>query len=787
VPHGDVPAVDPAAATRAGEGLTSREAEERLRRFGPNAVPERTPPVWRELLTKFWAPVPWMLEGTIALELLLRKPLEASVFALLLAFNGILGFAQEHRAQRALRFLRERLTVEARVRRDGRWGRLPAKVLVPGDIVHLRTGDLVPADTRLLDGRLSVDQAALTGESLPIEAEPGATAFAGSVVKDGEATGEVTATGTGTAYGKTAELVRTAAAPGHLATLVAGIVRYLIVFDLLLVAVLIAYALVARLPMADVLPFGAIILIAAIPVALPATFTLATALGAMQLAGRGVLVARLSAIEEAAEMDVLCADKTGTLTQNRSVIAALAPAPPYAETDLLGWAALACDEATQDPIDQAILTAARVRRIPMPFTGPVRFVPFDPGTKWSGAIFHDGDVVRQVVKGAVQAVVPEAAADRAWAAKRRDALAASGARVLAVAEGRPDAMALVGLVALHDPPRDDSKALVRRLRDLGIRVVMVTGDGLATAASIAAQVDIGARAAPAGALEHAAPADVSRYDVFARVLPEGKFNLVRALQHGGHRVGMTGDGVNDAPALRQAEVGIAVATATDVAKAAAGLVLTSSGLVNIEAAVEVSRRIHQRMLTYTLNKIVKTFELSLLLTLGLIIGGIFVTTPLLIVLLLFANDFVTMAVATDRARSAATPDRWDVRALVLAALAVAGVLLGFSSGVVWAGWRVWHLPLPTLQTVVFLWLVIGTQATVYLVRERGPWWRSRPGRWLVASSVGDLAAVSLLATRGWLMAPVGPGIIGVLLIAAAAYMVGADLVKVPVFRACGLR
>jgi H+-transporting ATPase len=778
--------VGAAAATRAHEGLTSQEAEARLRRFGPNTIPEETPPVWRALLPKFWTPVPWMLEGTIALELLLRKPLEAVVFALLLGFNGILGFTQEHRAQRALRFLRERLTVEARVRRDGRWSRLSAKVLVPGDVVHLRAGDLVPADTRLCDGRLSVDQSALTGESLPIEAEPGATAFAGSMVKDGEATGEVTATGTGTAYGKTAELVRAAAAPGHLAILVSGIVRYLLVFDLLLVAVLIAYATAARLPVADVLPFGAVILIAAIPVALPATFTLATAFGAIELAGRGVLVARLSAIEEAAEMDVLCADKTGTLTQNRSAIAELAPAPPYTEADLLGWAALACDEATQDPIDQAILAAARAHQVPLPFTGRVRFVPFDPGTKRSGVIFHDGDVVRQVVKGAVQAVVPAGAADRAWAAEHRDALAAGGARVLAVAAGRPDALALVGLVALHDPPRDDSKALVRSLRDLGIRVVMVTGDGLATAASIATRVGIGTRAAPAGALE-GADVDVTRYDIFARVLPAGKFNLVRALQRGGHRVGMTGDGINDAPALRQAEVGIAVATATDVAKAAAGLVLTRAGLVNIVAAVEASRRIHQRMLTYTLNKIVKTFELSLLLTLGLIVGGIFITKPLLIVLLLFANDFATMAVATDRARAAPTPDRWDLRALVLAALVVAGVLLAFSSGVVWAGWRVWHLPLSMLQTLVFLWLVIGMQATVYLVRERGAWWRSRPGRWLVASTVGDLAAVSVLATRGWLMAPVGPGIIGALLVVAAGYMTVADLVKVPVFRACGLR
>jgi H+-transporting ATPase len=780
--EGKVPAAE-ASPHAVHEGLSSSVARARLAQYGPNAVAEDTAHPWRVLLGKFWAPIPWMLECAVGLEILLGHPLEALVFAVLLAVNALLSFAQEHRAQRALALLRRRLTVRARVLRDGRWMPIPAQELVPGDVVRVRAGDIVPADLTVFAGQLLVDQAALTGESLPVDAGPGGTIYAGSIVKRGEATGDVTATGAGTAFGKTAALVRTAKTPGRLEILIAGIVRYLVAIDLVLVAGVLVYGFAARLPAAQIVPFALIILIASIPVALPATFTLATALGSVELAGRGVLVTRLSAVEEAAQMDVLCTDKTGTLTQNQPTLMALRPVPPATEDELLRAAALASDEATQDPIDLAILAGARAKGLTI--AGPERLqaIPFDPATKRSGAVLREAGRTRTILKGAFQAIAPLLTAPPADAAETVERLAAGGARVLAVAAGSEDAMELAGLIGLNDPPRPDSRALVQRLRDLGIRVLMLTGDNAATARTVAAQVGIGTRV---GDVERDAEERPLEYDIFARILPEGKFRLVRALQRAGHVVGMTGDGVNDAPALRQAEVGIAVAQATDVAKASASLVLTAPGLVDIVSAVETSRRIHQRMLTYTLNKIVKTLEISLLLSLGLIVTGIFVTTPLLIVLLLFANDFVTMSLAADRVSFGPVPDRWDVRSLMGAALCLALILLCFSFGLVWAGRTAFRMSVPSLQTVVFVWLVFSGQATVYLVRERGHFWGAPPGRSLIASTIADLLVIGLLATRGWLMAPVAPATIGLLAGLAVVYLAAADVLKTRVFRRFGV-
>ncbi|HYM91997.1 MAG TPA: HAD-IC family P-type ATPase, partial [bacterium] len=492
-------------------------------------------------------------------------------------------------------------------------------------------------------------------------------------------------------------------------------------------------------------------------------------------------------IEECAEMDVLCTDKTGTLTQNRPTVAALRPYPPHSEAELLRLAALACDEATQDPIDLAVLEAAKARdglRAPVE---RVRFIPFDPVTKKSGAAFYQAGAAQYVFKGAPQVIGPLTAVPAERLTRDVETLAQEGARVLAVAAGPEGALELAGLVALHDPPRSDSKALIDSLHQLGVRTLMVTGDSPATAKVVAAQVGIGTRASPRGGLDQVPEGQILEYDVFARILPEGKFRLVQALQRTGHIIGMTGDGVNDAPALRQAEVGIAVAQATDVAKSAASLVLTSPGLVDVVAAVETSRRIHQRMLTYTLNKIVKTFEISLLLSLGLLVGRVFLTTPLLIVLLLFANDFVTMSIATDRVSFGRVPDRWNVRPLVVAALGVAAFLLLFSFAIAWVGLRVLRLPLASLQTLMFVWLVLSGQATVYLVRERGHFWRTWPSRWMMASTAGDLIGVSLLAARGWLMAPIPPLVLMALLGVALLYVVTADQLKVPLFRSCGMR
>ena len=762
------------------QGLTGAEAERRLRELGPNTVPEEKRHPLRALLLKFWAPVPWMLEAAVVLELALGKFDEAAVIAALLVLNAVLAFAQESRADRALALLRSRLSARARVRRDGRWQVVEAQALVPGDAVHVRLGDIVPADVRIGAGQMLLDQSTLTGESMPVEAAAGASAYAGSTVRRGEATGEVTATGARTYFGRTAELVRTAKTVSHLEGLIFTIVRHLVALDVVLVVALLVYAIATGLPLADTLPFALVLLVASVPAALPATFTLAQAFGAQELARRGVLITRLSAIEEAAAMDVLASDKTGTITENRLTLAALEPMAPGKEDELLRLAALASDEATQDPIDLAVLVAARERGALRAAPERLSFVPFDPSIKRSEAVVRAGSGRLRVVKGAPLAVAG-LTHDSPNLGPLIERLAAGGQRVIAVAAGPEDALELKGLLAFRDPPRSDSTQLIASLRALGVRVVMVTGDGLETARAVAGQVGIGARACAAQKLREAGAEPTLECDVYAGVLPEDKFSLVRALQRAGHVVGMTGDGVNDAPALKQAEVGIAVASATDVAKASASVVLTNPGLREVVAAVETSRRIYQRMLTYTLNKIVKTLEIAVFLSAGVMLTGVFVVTPLLMVLLLFTNDFVTMSIATDRVSFSRRPDRWRVPELMRTAAALAAVILTLSFTVFFVGRDVLRLPLAELQTLVFVMLVLTGQGTVYVVRERRHFWRSRPSAWLLAATAADLLAVGLFAVRGIFMAPVAPLLLAALAAAVLALLVALDFIKVRIF------
>jgi H+-transporting ATPase len=763
------------------QGLTRQEAETRLRQYGPNAVQEAKPDLFLAIAKKFWAPVPWMLEATIVLEVILGKRPEAIIIGFLLVFNAGLGFLQENKAQNALALLRKRLPVRARVLRDGQWQLLPAEDLVPGDFIHVRMGDVMPADVRLADGHIQLDQSTLTGESLPLEAGSGQTAFAGSVVIRGEASGEVIATGGRTYFGKTAELVRTATTVSHLQAIIFTIVQYLVMLDGALVLILLLYSRLAHLPMMEMLPFALMLLVASVPVALPATFTLATALGSMELAGNGVLVTRLSAIEEAAAMEVLCSDKTGTITQNRLAVTGLQSYAPYAENDLLRFAMLASDASSQDPIDLAILAAGSSHQIDTGGWKRLELIPFEPATKLSEATLSHGDERWHAIKGAPDAVARrvKTAIDYSADVER---FAAQGYRVLGIAAGRDDDLRFVGLVALEDPPRTDSKELIGSLHDLGVRVIMITGDALPTARAVAKQIGIGGRAAQPKDLEKEAAAEVLQSDVFAGVYPEDKFHIVQALQRAGMVTGMTGDGVNDAPALKQAEVGIAVANATDVAKAAASLVLTNPGLTDILAAVKTSRRIYQRMLTYTLNKIIKTVEIALLLSVGVMLTKSFVITPLLIVLLLFTNDFVTMSIATDTVSYSQQPDRWYIRWLVLVSLALGSLILLFSFGTFLAA-RYWlQLPLPQLQTLVFITLVFTGQGNVYLVRERQHFWKSRPGRWLVLSSVADIVVVSILAWRGILMEAIPLQILFGVLIACGCYLAAVDFLKVGLLR-----
>ena len=763
-------------------GLTSAEASRRLAKNGPNEIPEPHAHSLLALLKKFWGPIPWMLEATIIIQVLLDKSGEALIVGALLAFNAVISVVEEGRASKALALLRNRLTTRARALRDGQWRSVPAADLVPGDVIHLRMGDLAPADVRILNGDILLDQSALTGESVPVDAGAGKLAYAATVVRRGEATGEVVATGLRTYFGKTAQLVGTAKATSHLQTAIFSIVKTLIILDALLVGVLLLYAAWAGLPFTDVVPFALILLVASVPVALPATFTLATALGSTELARNGVLVTRLSAVEEAAGMDVLCTDKTGTITENRLALAATVPFAPVSENQLLYWAALACDPATQDPIDLAILNAASARGLLADLPQRLEFVPFDPARRYSLGRYEDRAATLCVVKGAPRAVAA-LAANAVDVVAPSERLAAAGNRVLAVATGRDrGTLRLAGLLALEDPPRADSESLVRGLQDLGIRVVMVTGDNLVTACAIAQRVGIGSRGATAEALDQLDGSRALDHDVYARVFPEHKIQLISLLQAAGHVVGMTGDGVNDAPALKQADVGIAVASATDVARASAGVVLTAPGLVDALSAVQISRRIYQRMLTYTINKIMKTLEIAVFLSIGVILTKTFVITPLLIVLLLFTNDFVTMSITTDNVSYSRKPDRWNIMTLMLVGAALAALVLVLSFAVFFTGRNALGLPLAQLQTLVFVMLVTTGQGNVYLVRERGHFWQSRPSAWLVGSSIIDLAVVIFMATKGVLMAPVSPVLITWLLVVVVLYLLVVDQFKALIFR-----
>ncbi len=761
-------------------GLSSEEARRRLLECGPNAVTEERAHLVLALVGKFSAPVPWMLEATIVLELALGKFVEGLVIAGLLVFNASLSLFQETRARNVLALLQKRLAVRARVLRDARWGLIPAEELVPGDFVHLQMGDLVPADIDIHEGEVLIDQSALTGESVPIEVGQGKPAYAGSLVKRGEASGEVTATGQRTYFGKTAELVRAAKTASHLESLIFTIVKYLVAMDTALAVAVFLYAALVGMPLVETLPFVLILLVASVPVALPATFTLATALGAMELARRGVLVTRLSAIEEAAAMDMLCTDKTGTITQNQLSLASLHPYAPFGEQDLLRFAAYASDEAGQDPIDLAVLARTKAAGALSGPTQRLKFVPFEPATKLAEAtVIQDGKQLC-ALKGA-----PQAIATRVDSAASVDAeverLSAGGYRVLAVAGGPQGAIRLVGLLALQDPPREDSRSLVASLNKLGVRVAMVTGDGIATARAVAAQVGIAGRACSAQDFRRSIHQALD-CAVFAGVFPEDKFHLVEALQQAGHIVGMTGDGVNDAPALKQAEVGIAVANATDVAKASASLVLTNPGLSDTLAAVETSRRIYQRMLTYTLNKIIKTVEIGLFLGIGVILTRTFIITPLLIVLLLFTNDFVTMSIATDHVSASPMPDRWHIRTLMLTGVSLGSLILLLSFGLFFYGRDFLRLPLAQLQTLVFVMLVFTGQGMVYLVRERRHFWNSAPSRWMIFSSIADVSVVCLLSTRGILMAPLPGFLVVSVILAGLLYLIALDFLKVPILR-----
>jgi H+-transporting ATPase len=759
-------------------GLSTAEAESRLKSVGPNAMPDTAVSPLVSALGKLWAPVPWMLEAAIVLEIVLGHYLEGAVISGLLLFNAGLAMFQEGRAQATLTALKSRLALNASVRRDGRWGTVAATELVPGDVIKLSLGGIVAADAMLTEGEVLLDQSMLTGESVPIEAEAGRQTFAGALVRRGEAVAEVTATGSRTKFGRTAELVRTAHVVSTQQKAVLRVVRNLAAVSGVVILVILAYAVFLKLPFDEIVPLILTAILGSIPVALPATFTLASAIGARALAKVGVLPTRLSAVDEAATMDVLCADKTGTLTANELTVAEIRVLPGFDEAHLLALAALASSDGGQDPVDGAIRSAAEGKKVADAPT-LVKFVPFDPATKMSGAtVTSPQGAPQRVVKGAY-AVVSKLAQAAFAAAEAEKALEAKGFRVLAVAAGPPDALQLAGLLALSDPPRKDSASLVSELHKLGVRMVMVTGDAPITAGIVAHAVGLDGATCPPGQL----PDDLQpeTFAVYAGVLPEDKYKLVKAFQKSGHTVGMCGDGANDAPALRQAQMGIAVSTATDVAKSAAGIVLTRAGLEGVVAAVKEGRITFQRILTYTLNSVTKKIVTGLLLAVGLLMTGHAVLTPLSMVILLIAGDFLAMSLTTDNVRPSPTPNAWRIGSLTIAGTVMGICLLVFCAGALAIGKYALSLDTEQVRTLTFIAVVFGSQAMIYAIRERKHLWSSRPSVWLIASSVADISIASVLAIAGLAMAPVSFAIVGETLAAAVALALVLDLVKVPVF------
>lgn len=750
-----------------GDGLSNAEAARRLEQYGPNAIEEKRGHPLRKFLSYFWGPIPWMIEIAAGLAGLVRDWAEFSIILTLLLVNAGIGFWEENKADNAIALLKQRLALMAQVLRDGRWESRPASDLVPGDVVHVRLGDVVPADLKLLRGEfLDVDQSALTGESLPVEKHAEDVAYSGSVVQRGEMDALVVATGMHSYFGRTARLVEEAHTESHYQQAVLQVGHFLILLSLGLVSLVLLVALFRHTPFLETLQFALVLTVASIPVALPAVLSVAMAVGAVRLARHQAIVSRLVAIEEMAGMDVLCCDKTGTLTQNRLVLAQPVPVADVSTLEIVRAAALASRDPERDPIERAIFE--RLDR-----DGEVlgefeleRFEPFDPVRKRSNAVVRQDGRRFEVAKGAPQAILDlceDEAAVRARVSQTVEELAARGYRTLGVARRDDEAggWCYLGILPLSDPPREDSAEMLRAAREMGVRVKMVTGDHVAIAREIAGQLGIGAQIVAA---EDAFPEgrllddrSIEAADGFAQVFPEHKFAIVEALQRLGHIVGMTGDGVNDAPALKKADVGTAVSGATDAARSAADLVLTGPGLSVVVEAVKEARRIFERMTSYAIYRIAETIRVLLFMTLAILIFDFYPVTAVMIILLALLNDGPIMMIAFDHTKVDPCPVRWRMR-LVLSlatALGVAGVFASF--GLFWIGEEVLGLDRPTAQTLMFLKLAVAGHMTIYLTRsmERPFWQRPWPGPALFWTAELTQVAATFFAVYGWLMEPIG--------------------------------
>jgi H+-transporting ATPase len=746
-------------------GLSSDEAKHLLAQYGENALSEEHVSPLRKLLSFFWGPIPWMIEIAALLSAILRHWADLVIIVAMLLINAGVGFWQEFKADNAIALLKQRLALKARVKRDGTWQDIEAKLLVPGDVVLVKLGNIVPADLKLIDGAyLSVDQSALTGESLPVDKKVGDEAYSGSIAKQGEMTGVVTATGMKTYFGETAHLVQQAKSVSHFQRAVLRIGNFLILVTIGLVLVIGLAALFRHDPLLETVQFALILTVASIPVALPAVLSVTMAIGAERLAKFKAIVSRLVSIEEMAGMNMLCSDKTGTLTKNELTLGDLEPAPSVTRDDLILAAALASRRDAPDAIDAAILAGSPTAK-QLDGYAVKAFHPFDPVAKRAGAeIAQDGHDFK-VAKGAPQVIVDLCAPNteqRGAISASVDRDAAKGFRTLGVARtDESGKWRFLGLLPLFDPPRDDCAETIAKIRAMGVSIKMVTGDHEAIAKEIAGKLDLGQNIVVAETVfgQNDTGEQLSRIvaaDGFARVFPEHKFKIVKALQGAGYIVGMTGDGVNDAPALKQADEGIAVSGATDAARAAADLVLTAPGLAVIATAIEEARRIFERMNAYAIYRIAETMRLLLFMTASILIFNFYPVTAVMVVLLALLNDLPIMMIAYDNAPIASRPVRWDMaRVLTIAsALGIYGVLESF--GMYWIVRDYLVLSAPVVQALIFLKLLVSGHMTIYLTRNKGPIWeRPWPSWKLVVPCETTQLIGTLVVVYGLFMAPTG--------------------------------